>query len=119
MTEMNKIPAHGSNVERAQIPASCKWHVQDIYADEAAWQAACAEYKALLPKLTALRGQLTTAAKLLEALRVQDELARFLDKIYAYARLQQDADNTDQHMQALSGEAEGLAAQFSNALSFV
>ena len=46
MTEMNKIPAHGSNVERAQIPASCKWHVQDIYADEAAWQAACAEYKA-------------------------------------------------------------------------
>ena len=119
MTEMNKIPAHGSNVERAQIPASCKWHVQDIYADEAAWQAACAEYKALLPKLTALKGQLTTAAKLLEALRVQDELARFLDKIYAYARLQQDADNTDQHMQALSGEAEGLAAQFSNALSFV
>ena len=64
MTEMNKIPAHGSNVERAQIPASCKWHVQDIYADEAAWQAACAEYKALLPKLTALKGQLTTAAKL-------------------------------------------------------
>ena len=119
MTEMNKIPAHGSNVERAQIPASCKWHVQDIYADEAAWQAACAEYKGLLPKLTALKGQLTTAAKLLEALRVQDELARFLDKIYAYARLQQDADNTDQHMQALSGEAEGLAAQFSNALSFV
>ena len=41
MTEMNKIPVHGSNVERAQIPASCKWHVQDIYADEAAWQAAC------------------------------------------------------------------------------
>ena len=39
MTEINKIPAHGSNVERVQIPASCKWHVQDIYADEAAWKA--------------------------------------------------------------------------------
>lgn len=120
MTEMNKeIPAHGSNVERVQIPASCKWHVQDIYADEDAWKAACVEYKELLPKLAVLKGKLATAAKLLEVLRLQDELAKLLDKIYAYARLQQDADNTDQHLQALAGEAEGLAAQFSSTLSFV
>ena len=41
MSEMKiEIPEHGANVARAQLPASCKWHVQDIYADEAAWQAA-------------------------------------------------------------------------------
>lgn len=57
MSEMKiEIPAHGASVARAQIPASCKWHVQDIYADEAAWQAACEDYKALLPKLAALKG---------------------------------------------------------------
>ena len=120
MSEMQiEIPAHGASVARAQIPASCKWHVQDIYADEAAWQAACEEYKALLPKLAALKGELTTADKLLAALRLQDELAKLLDKLYAYARLQQDADNTDQHLQALSGQAEAMAAQFSSTLSFV
>ena len=120
MSEMKiEIPAHGASVARAQLPASCKWHVQDIYADEAAWQAACEEYKALLPKLADLKGQLTTADKLLEALRLQDELAKLLDKLYAYARLQQDADNTDQHLQALSGQAETMAAQFSSTLSFV
>ncbi len=119
MTKAQQIPKHGSSVERAAIDAGCKWHVQDIYADEAAWRAACDEYKAKLPQLKAMQGTLVTGSAVLAALRLQDELAQLLDKIYAYARLQQDADNTDQHLQALSGEAEGLAASFSNANSFI
>ncbi len=119
MTEAKQIPEHGSSVERAAIPAGCKWRVQDIYADEAAWRTACDEYKAKLPQLKAMQGTLVTGSAVLAALRLQDELARLLDKIYAYARLQQDADNTDQHLQALSGEAEGLLASFSNANSFI
>lgn len=119
MSNAQQIPEHGSSVERAAIPAACKWHVQDIYADESAWRAACDEYKAKLPQLKAMQGTLVTGSAILAALRLQDELAQLLDKIYAYARLQQDADNTDQHLQALSGEAEGLAASFSNANSFI
>lgn len=119
MTKAQQIPKHGSSVERAAIDAGCKWHVQDIYADEAAWRAACDEYKAKLPQLKAMQGTLVIGSAVLAALRLQDELAQLLDKIYAYARLQQDADNTDQHLQALSGEAEGLAASFSNANSFI
>ena len=120
MTEKNnQIPAHGSNVCRADIPAACKWHVQDIYADESAWKKACAEFKELLPKLKAMQGTLTTGPAIYAALHLQDTMAQLMDKIYAYARLQQDADNTDQHLQALSGEAEGLSAEFSNANSFI
>jgi len=120
MTEKNiSIPAHGSNVSRKDIPLEYKWHVQDIYADEKAWQQACAEFKAQLPDLQNMKGKITTSHALYEALHLQDKLAQILDKIYAYARLQQDADNTDQHMQALSGEAEGLVAAFQNANSFI
>lgn len=119
MSKAQQIPEHGSSVERSAIPAACKWHVQDIYADDAAWRAACDEYKAKLPQLKAMQGTLVTGSAVLAALRLQDALAQLLDKIYAYARLQQDADNTDQHLQALSGEAEGLAASFSNANSFI
>lgn len=120
MTQKNiNVPAHGSDVARADIPDSCKWHVQDIYATEADWQAACASFKEKLPQLKAMQGTLTTAQSLLAALKLQDELAQLLDKIYAYARLQQDADNTDQHLQALSGEAEGLVAAFTSANSFI
>lgn len=120
MTEKNtQIPAHGSNIKRADIPAEYKWHVQDIYSDEAAWQEACSSFKELLQELKAMQGKITSAQALYEALHLQDTMAQLIDKIYAYARLQQDADNTDQHMQALSGEAEGLAAEFTNANSFI
>lgn len=113
------IPEHGSQVPRAEIPAACKWQVHDIYDDEAAWETACADFQERLPQLKALQGTLTTAKAILQALRLQDELAQLLDKLYAYARLQQDADNSDNHLQALAGKAEGLAAAFSNANSFI
>lgn len=117
--EKNTTPLHGSNVVREQIPAACKWQVSDIYASENDWQAACEEYKSKLPQLQAMQGKLNTAAAVCAALKLQEELAKLLDKIYAYARLQQDADNTDQKLQALAGEAEGMAAAFSNANAFV
>ena len=100
------VPAHGSSVARADIPADCKWRVSDIYVDETAWKEACDELKAKLPVLSEFKGLLGDAKVMAAALIMQDELAQMVEKIYAYARLQQDADNTDQHMQALSGEAE-------------
>lgn len=119
MTEKNTTPLHGSNVNRSDIPNTYKWHVNDIYADEAAWSEACTAFKKQLPTLKAMHGTLINAANLAKALKLQDELSQMLEKIYAYARLQQDADNTDQHLQALAGEAEGLAAAFSSANAFL
>ena len=119
MTEKHTTPLHGSNVNRSDIPNTYKWHVNDIYADEAAWSEACTAFKKQLPTLKAMHGTLTNAANLAKALKLQDELSQMLEKIYAYARLQQDADNTDQHLQALAGEAEGLAAAFSSANAFL
>lgn len=120
MTEKNmQIPEHGANIARNLIPENCKWQVQHIYNDEAAWQKACEDFKSKLPILSSMQNKLETATAVADALALQDELSRMLDKIYAYARLQQDADNTDQHMQALSGTAEALAAAFSNATSFI
>ena len=119
MTEKNTTPLHGSNVNRSDIPNTYKWHVNDIYADEAALSEACTAFKKQLPTLKAMHGTLTNAANLAKALKLQDELSQMLEKIYAYARLQQDADNTDQHLQALAGEAEGLAAAFSSANAFL
>ena len=119
MTEKHTTPLHGSNVNRSDIPNTYKWHVNDIYADEAAWSEACTAFKKQLPALKAMQGTLTSAANLAKALKLQDELSQMLEKIYAYARLQQDADNTDQHLQAMAGEAEGLAAAFSSANAFL
>lgn len=113
------IPIHGCNIPRKQIPVSCKWKIEDIYANEEAWRSACTEFKRQLSVLKAMQGTLKTGKALANTLKLQDKLTQLIDKIYAYANLQKDADNTDQHFQALAGEAESLEAAFSETNSFI
>ena len=112
-------PTYGSNVERKDIPAVFQWNVHDIYPTQEAWEKACAVLKELIPELETCKGKLNKPAILLQALQLRDRLSKEIDKIYAYARLQQDADNGDANAQSLSGKAEGILASYYNAVSFI
>ena len=112
-------PPHGSNIDRKSIPADCQWNIHDIYASQEEWDKACAGLKELIAGLETCQGSLKEPAILLRVLQLRDRLSQEIDKIYAYARLQQDADNGNTNAQALSGKAEGLLASFYNAVSFI
>ena len=112
-------PLHGGDVERKDVPNEYKWNVNDIYENDEAWHAAIAEVKELLPKLEAFKGQLTNAENVLACFKLRDEISMHLEKFYAYAGLSSDADSSDQHFQALKGEAEGVYALISNACAFI
>ena len=112
-------PTHGSNTDRKSIPADCQWNIHDIYTSQENWEKACAGLKELIADLETCQGSLKEPATLLQVLHLRDRLSQEIDKIYAYARLQQDADNGDTNAQALSGKAEGLLASFYNAVSFI
>ena len=112
-------PPQGSNVERKDIPAGCQWNIHDIYTTQEEWEKACAGLKALIAELETCQGGLKDPIILLRTLQLRDRLSQEIDKIYAYARLQQDADNGDTNAQALSGKAEGILASFYNAVSFI
>ena len=114
-----KVPAHGSNVARKEINDVYKWKIEDLYPTKAAWQAAADELKTQLQKFAGFKGGLGNSAKLLAALQMQAKLSEEISKIYAYARLQLDADNTDPELQAMAGSAESLLAEFNNAVCFV
>lgn len=113
------IPAHGSNIARKDINEIYKWKIDDLYADKESWQAAAKNLKAELSRFEEFKGCLGEAQILLQALQKQAQLSEEISKIYAYARLQLDADNTDPALQAMSGEAESLLADFNKAVSFV
>lgn len=116
---MTTIPAHGSNVLRKDIPSEFHWRVSDIYENTQVWKNACTELKEKLTLISQFKGLLADPKILIAALQLRDELSKYIEKIYAYARLQQDADNTDQDIQALTGEAESLLALFNNSISFI
>ena len=113
------IPAHGSNIARKDINEIYKWKIDDLYADKESWQAAAKNLKTELSRFEEFKGCLSEEKILLQALQKQAQLSEEISKIYAYARLQLDADNTDPALQAMSGEAESLLADFNNAVSFV
>ena len=112
-------PSHGSKVARKDVPAACQWKIQDIYVTQEEWEKACTALKELIAELETCKGSLKDAGILLQALQLRDRMSQEIDKIYAYARLQQDADNSDVNAQALSGKAEGILAAFYNAVSFI
>ena len=116
---MITTPVHGSSIERRNIPAAYKWNLQDIYATQKDWENAFSGLKELLAELGKYQGKLKDFPTLLQVLQLRDRLSQEIDKIYAYARLQQDADNGDSKAQALAGKAEGLLASYCNAVSFI
>ena len=80
------------------------WDLTDLYADDAAWDAARRKLLAAIPSLTAYRGTLRQSAdRLAAALALQSDLGRTAGRIYTYASLKADADlriAADQERQA-------------------
>ena len=115
----NNQPIQGNDVSRSSIDSKYKWNICDIYPNIAEWKNACTVLKHQLENFSKYKGCLSDLATLKNALEEQTRLSIDINKLYAYARLQQDTDNSDQQFQALVGEAEALTAAFNNTLSFM
>jgi oligoendopeptidase F len=75
------------------IGAGAQWDLSDIYADEAAWDAARKRALAALPGLARYKGTLgQDAARLRAALTAISDLGREIYRIYTYAFLKRDED---------------------------
>lgn len=115
----NNIPAHGNQIPRSSIDSKFQWNISDIYQSLPDWKNACADFKKAITDFSKYKGQLHNVKILKAALDEQDSFSMTVSKLYAYARLQQDTDNGNQQYQALSGEAEALAAFYNSAVSFI
>ena len=118
MTTLNE-PKHGNKIERKEIPSEYKWHINDIFANDEDWADTAKDIKDVLPMLSDMQGKLNNKDNIIFCLHIRDQLSMGIEKIYAYARLQKDADGTDNHAQFLTGTAEVLMSDCSNAAAFI
>ncbi|WHH58169.1 oligoendopeptidase F [Petroclostridium sp. X23] len=110
----NKLP------KRQEIDAQYTWKLEDIYANNAEWENDFSKIKALIPEIAQYKDKLgDSALKLLEALKLSDQLSSLTEKIFVYARMRRDEDNTNPVYQALTDRAKSLSVQVSGALSFI
>ena len=74
----------------------------------------------LLPEFKNFEGKLGLSAKnLLNCLTLKDEVSIIFEKLYPFAKLQQDENTADNKYQALTGKAQTLLTDFSAAVSFI
>jgi len=106
-------------VKRSDISEQYKWDIASVYADEADWESDYARALELADGFAGYAGRLTENAKtLLGALKERDDLWRFAERIYVYARQRRDEDNACAKYQAMTDRAHTLMAQIAARAAF-
>jgi len=105
--------------ERADLDPRYQWRTADLYADDAAWQAAHAALKARFPEASLFVGKLGEAAVLEQALDTLFGISQQLQKLSSYANRVADQDTRVAARAALKGEIQATASEFGRQVAYV
>ena len=111
--------AAGAVPARHEVPLAERWDLESVFATNEAWQTAFRATEKRLPELERYQGRLgESAATLLAALRLKDEVAEAVARVLTYALLRRSEDATNTTAAALADRAQGLAARAGAAAAF-
>ncbi len=106
--------------QRCDIPEKDKWAIEDIYPTDAAWEQDLAKARRYAEKIASYKGLLSTdSAKLLEYLRLDDDMTVVLEALVNYAQRRNDEDTRDAKYQDMVSRMEMLFVDISGASAFV
>jgi oligoendopeptidase F len=107
-------------MKRSEINEKYKWNLADIYASDADWEADYARLSGMLPALKQLKdGFAASAAALADAMERIDETALLCERLFVYARMHRDEDNSSALYQGMADRAMSLNVTVSGETSFV
>lgn len=106
-------------LKRADVPKEHQWKLEDMFADQKAWDASFAELKNLLKRTDDYQGKLNNAASIKECFELEDEISYHAERLYVYAHMHHDEDTANPTYQSLSAKAKKLNVEAGEALSFI
>ncbi len=110
----NKLP------KREEIEAKYKWHLEDIYPSDGAWEADFTKARLFNARITEFRGTLSDSPeRLVECLKLCDDMLSLNDKIFVYARMHRDENNSNPLYQGLTDRAMAHITEAYAAVSFI
>ncbi|MEZ0537568.1 oligoendopeptidase F [Caldicellulosiruptoraceae bacterium PP1] len=110
---MNSLPT------RDQIDNKYKWRLEDIYENDILWENDIIKVKALLKSIENFKGKIDNPKNLLDILTLQDEINLIAEKVFTYARMRRDEDNSNSYYQSLCDKAMILLSEVKQSLSFI
>lgn len=106
--------------ERSALPPESLWQLSHIYPTDEAWENALTTLPTQMEKIQAFQGKLSTSPQtVLSVLQTRDDMNQNLGKIYAYARMHLDTDQTNSQYQMMQGKAQNLLSEAGAAASFI
>jgi oligoendopeptidase F len=105
---------------RSNLKVEDTWNLESMFRTDEEWHAAYHHVEGRLPELEAYRGRTgESAATLLTALQLRDELRKAVDKVDVYAYLRRAEDATNPDSAALAERASNLDSALESAASFI
>lgn len=120
-----EIPTETPTVAPTEVPAQVidvkdTWDLAAIYADEAAWES---DFQLVMdtyiPEYQKYEGKLGDAEQLAKLMEMDEKASRTMDKLYVYAYMLRDSDNTNSKISEMADRSGSLWSDLSTAYSYV
>lgn len=105
--------------QRNEIDNQYKWHLEDIFASNEAWEECFFATEELMPQITKYNGNLKDDDTILECLLLGTKIEHELSRLYQFARMHRDEDSRETIYQGMTDRAEMLLVKFSAMSSFL
>ncbi len=106
-------------LERKAIPEEYKWKLEDIYPTAKEWEEDLKKVEALAKEFASYQNRIGESAETLyRVLGLRDNIGRLVEKIFVFARMKRDEDNTNPQNQAMADRAQALAVRVGTMTSF-
>ena len=104
--------------KRAEVPEELTWRLEDICADEAAWEQQLNKALELADEMAAMEGTLGSAPALLKFFDLYEQCMDCLYHVTGYAHMRHDEDTGDGQRQALNMRSRTAMHQIMEKLAF-
>lgn len=111
---------HTKILPRSEIRDEYKWNLKDMYSSDEQWLSERNTLRDSLAEMEQYKNHLADSSDvLLSCLQKRDQINVASEKIFAYARMHRDQNNSDSKYQAMTGKAESLLSEAGEAIAFV
>lgn len=105
--------------DRNTIDKKYIWDLESMYANDDAWEADFSKVQTLSDDFLKYQGHLSESAKVFaDAITMEDQIGRILEKVYCFAHMKKDENNKDNAAQTRMDRVQALIAQASAKMSF-
>ncbi|WCN39337.1 oligoendopeptidase F [Aneurinibacillus uraniidurans] len=106
--------------KRSEVKQENKWKLEDMFSSDAAWEDEYKQVQQHIEEIGHYKGKLAQSPAILaDCMKTYAKLGLAMERVYVYARMRRDEDNTNTKYQGMTDRAGSLNVSVSSATSFL